>query len=58
MLFTGNYSYKSSSGTANSSFYASMHSGVDSAAQAKKASSEGRRDGPQRIGGKLGNPLR
>lgn len=43
---------------ANSSFYASMHSGVDAAAQAKKASSEGRRDGPQRIGGKLGNPLR
>lgn len=40
------------------SFCASMHSGVDPAAQAKKASSEGSMDGPQRIGGKLENPLR
>lgn len=50
MLFTGNDSGKSSPGTANASFYASLHS----AAQVEQASSEGSRDGPQRSAATLG----
>lgn len=50
MLFTGNHSGKSSPGTANASFYASLQS----AAQAEQACPEGSRDGPQRSVATLG----
>lgn len=40
--------YKSSSGTASTSFYASTHSGIESVAQAQQASSGGTVDEPQK----------